>query len=59
MEGRLTSVFERVLTTLVSDIEHIESQTLDGMSVVKVFFQPNADNSNGQWRRRRLFLRLY
>jgi len=43
MEGRITSVFERVLTTLVSDIEHIESQTLDGMSVVKVFFQPTAD----------------
>jgi multidrug efflux pump subunit AcrB len=43
MEGRLTSVFERVLTTLVNDIEHIESQTLDGMSVVKVFFQPTAD----------------
>src|SRR5277367_5571156 len=43
MEGRLTSVFERVLTTLVSDIEHIESQTVDGLAVVKVFFQPTAD----------------
>jgi CzcA family heavy metal efflux pump len=43
MEGRLTSVFERVLTTLVSDIEHIESQTVDGLGVVKVFFQPTAD----------------
>ncbi len=43
IEGRLTSVFERVLTTLVSDIEHIESQSMDGQSVVKVFFQPTAD----------------
>jgi multidrug efflux pump subunit AcrB len=43
MEGRVTSVFERVLTTLVSDIEHIESQTLDGICVVKVFLQPTAD----------------
>ncbi len=43
LEGRVTSVYERVLTTLVSDIEHIESQTLDGMAVVKIFLQPNAD----------------
>jgi CzcA family heavy metal efflux pump len=43
MEGRVTSVFERVLTTLVNDIEHIESQTLDGLTVVKVFLQPTAD----------------
>jgi multidrug efflux pump subunit AcrB len=43
MEGRITSVFERVLTTLVNDIEHIESQTLDGICVVKVYMQPTAD----------------
>jgi multidrug efflux pump subunit AcrB len=43
MEGRITSVYERVLTTLVNDIEHIESQTLDGLNVVKIFLQPNAD----------------
>ena len=43
MEGRITSVYERVLTTLVSDIEHIESQTIDGLDVVKIFLQPNAD----------------
>ncbi|HWB59536.1 MAG TPA: efflux RND transporter permease subunit [Chthoniobacteraceae bacterium] len=41
-EGNLTWPFERVLTTTVNDIEHIESQTLNGISVVKVFFQPNA-----------------
>jgi CzcA family heavy metal efflux pump len=43
IEGRLTSVFERVLTTLVSDVEHLESQSLDGQTIVKVFFQPTAD----------------
>jgi multidrug efflux pump subunit AcrB len=40
--GRITSVFERTLTTTVNDIEHIESQTYNGVAVVKVFFQPNA-----------------
>src|ERR1700691_3381475 len=42
-EGRITSVYERVLTTLVNDVEHIESTTLNGTSVVRVFLQPNAD----------------
>ena len=40
--GRITSVFERSLTTTVNDIEHIESQTYNGVDVVKVFFHPNA-----------------
>lgn len=39
---RITGPFERVLTTTVNDIEHIESTSLNGISVVKVFFQPNA-----------------
>src|SRR4051812_24909706 len=39
---RIVSGFERGLTTTVSDIEHIESQTLRGTSIVKVFFQPGA-----------------
>src|SRR5205085_9225019 len=33
---------ERTLTTTVDDIEHIESQSLDGIAVVKIFFQPTA-----------------
>ena len=41
-DGRITGVYERVLTTTVNDIEHIESQSLNGISVVKVFFQPKA-----------------
>src|ERR1700722_7731142 len=41
-EGNITWPYERTLTTTVNDIEHIESQSLNGISVVKVFFQPNA-----------------
>ncbi|HEY2432592.1 MAG TPA: efflux RND transporter permease subunit [Vicinamibacterales bacterium] len=40
MANRIVSGFERGLTTTVNDIEHIESQTLRGISVVKIFFQP-------------------
>ncbi len=43
MGQRITSVNERVLTTTVSDIEHIESTSLAGIAVVKVFFQPTAN----------------
>jgi multidrug efflux pump subunit AcrB len=42
MEKRIVSNFERGLTTTVNDIEHIESQTLSGISVIKIFFQPGA-----------------
>src|ERR1044071_3699827 len=38
--NRIVSNFERGLTTPVNDIEHIESQSLRGISVVKIFFQP-------------------
>ena len=41
MAGRITSNFERALTTTVNDIEHIESQSLIGVSVVKIFFHPS------------------
>src|SRR5512135_2102123 len=42
MEGRIASTFERSLTTTVNDIEHIESQTLAGLSVIKVFLHRGA-----------------
>ncbi len=45
MEQRITSVYERILTTTVNDIEHMESQSLNGVSVVKVFFQPGVQVS--------------
>ena len=40
LANRIVSGYERALTTTVNDIEHIESQTLVGVSVVKIFFQP-------------------
>jgi multidrug efflux pump subunit AcrB len=43
MESRIVSIFERSLTTSVNDIEHIESQSLNGVAVVKVFLQPSAN----------------
>src|ERR1700745_306545 len=50
MEGRVTTVYERVLTTLVDNIEHIESNTINGQAVVKIFLQPGAsiDTANAQ-----------
>jgi CzcA family heavy metal efflux pump len=41
-EGNITFPYERVLTTTVNDIEHIESQTMNGIAVIKIYFQPNA-----------------
>jgi multidrug efflux pump subunit AcrB len=41
MASRIVTVSERGLTTTVNDIEHIESQSLNGMGVIKVFFHPN------------------
>src|SRR5216110_1002033 len=43
MEQRITSNVERGVTTLVNDVEHIESQSLNGIAVIKVFFQPGAN----------------
>ncbi len=40
MERRVTGNFERALTTTVSGIEHIESQTIAGFGIIKVFFHP-------------------
>ena len=50
MEGRITTVYERVLTTLVDNIEHIESVTLNGQSFVKIYLQPGAslDTANAE-----------
>ncbi|HEY2031338.1 MAG TPA: efflux RND transporter permease subunit, partial [Myxococcales bacterium] len=42
MERRIVSNYERALTTTVNDIEHIESQSLTGVAVIKIFFQPGA-----------------
>ena len=42
MSTRIISIYERNLTTTVNDIEHVESQSLRGIGIVKVFFQPGA-----------------
>ncbi len=47
MTGRITSNFERALTTTVDNVEHIESQTLVGISVVKIYFHPGTDVAAG------------
>src|SRR5437660_9048143 len=50
MEGRFTTGFERILTTTVDNIEHIESTTINGQAIIKIFLQPNAslDTANAQ-----------
>jgi multidrug efflux pump subunit AcrB len=50
MEKRVTGNYERALTTTVNGIEHIESQTLTGIGVVKIFFHPGTsiENANAQ-----------
>ena len=45
LSGRIVSLSERAMTTTVNDIEHIESQTLNGVAVIKVFFQPHVNIS--------------
>ncbi len=46
MANRIVSNYERFLTTAVNDVQHVESQCLSGIAVVKVFFQPNVQIGN-------------
>ena len=50
MEGRLTTPYEKALTSLVDNIQHIESTVYNGQSVIKVYLQPGAsiDTANAQ-----------
>jgi len=43
MAGRIISPYERALTTTVNDIEHIESTSIPGMGIEKIYFQPGVD----------------
>ena len=43
MAGRIVTGYQRILTTTVNDIEHIEAQSMPGIGIVKIFFQPGAD----------------
>jgi hypothetical protein len=48
MAGRVTTVFQRALTTTVNDIEHIEANSYPGIGIVKVFFQPGVERRGRQ-----------
>src|SRR5205814_114341 len=50
MQGRFTTAYERGLTTTVDNIEHIESTTVNGQAMTKIFLQPHAslDTANAQ-----------
>ena len=43
MAGRISTQFQRALTTTVNDIEHIEATSYAGIGIVKVFFQPGVN----------------
>src|ERR1700712_2914716 len=43
MAGRITTLYERALTTTVNDIEHIEANSYAGIGIVKIFFQPGVN----------------
>jgi CzcA family heavy metal efflux pump len=43
MSGRIITPYERILTTTVNDIDHVESQSMPGIGIVKVYFQPGVD----------------
>jgi CzcA family heavy metal efflux pump len=45
MASRIVTLTERTLSTTVNNIEHVESQSLTGIAVVKIFFQPHVDIS--------------
>jgi CzcA family heavy metal efflux pump len=43
MDQRIVGNYERAVSTLVDDVEHIESQTMSGRSIIRIYFQPTAD----------------
>ena len=50
LEGRLTTPYEKAITVLVDNVEHVESTTLNGQVIVKIYLQPGAslDTANAQ-----------
>ena len=42
LEGRITTSYERVLTTTVDNIQRIESTTVNGQAIIKIYLQPTA-----------------
>jgi multidrug efflux pump subunit AcrB len=47
MEQRVVTILERSYSAFVSDVEHIESQSMNGVGVIKIYFQPTADIPTG------------
>ena len=47
-EGRITTLYERALTTLVDNIEHLESTTVNGTAIIKIYLQPTASIDLGK-----------
>ena len=43
MAGRIISPYERTISTTVNDVEHVESTSLSGIGIVKIYFQPGVD----------------
>src|SRR6202008_1981671 len=43
MAGRIITPYERTLSTTVNDIEHIETTSMSGIGIVKIYFQPTVD----------------
>src|SRR4051794_4382995 len=43
MGGRIMAPYERILSTTVNDVEHVESQSMHGLGIAKIFFQPDVD----------------
>jgi multidrug efflux pump subunit AcrB len=50
LEGRLTTPYEKAVTVLVDNVEHVESTTINGQVIVRIFLQPGAslDTANAQ-----------
>src|ERR1700730_14539257 len=48
IESRIVLINERVLTASVNDIEHIESQSLNGVGVIRIYFQPGAQTAEAE-----------
>jgi CzcA family heavy metal efflux pump len=43
MSARIMTPYERILSTTVNDVEHVESQSMPGIGIAKIYFQPNVD----------------
>jgi multidrug efflux pump subunit AcrB len=52
-EGRITTLYERALTALVDNIEHLESTTVNGTAIIKIYLQPTSSIDRSSHRTHR------